>query len=1252
MGAELQKRPELQPVEQAGPRRTRGAPSPSEVVSRIAAILAGEKDLPGKLALLSFKDPGTAQALLDLLRPSLGPEAMDQLLADIQERVSRGQQEPEKAEGQPTPDRAALFQMLVERVQAALGLEGNAALMIQQGGPITDGSIAENIDGGVIMVDHSLDPTSAQGREVVAHEVAHEAQRQNQDAGAGDLGAAEAEASRIGQDFAANRPIAPPTQSVPAGTKVQYGGDGAGPPDKLKLSVAGIPVEVELGTPQKTVTVSLGQEPIPGLKLDSATVTFGPDWEVQSGQVTGSIQLGSYASKAGMTLTINAGGNVQLAVDGVELKVGDLMTATMGLTIASDGMSGNVKVDFGSINLGLGLTLTEGELQAHVDTAGKVSANGTLKATVGGVGTLTLGADVDDTTVTGEATLVADQAISLGAGVSITRGTLRGEFSQSGFTVKGGADVAVNDFADGSLTAEYTLNGPWTVKGTVTQKGQHTLGPLTVSNGSLGVSVEQGNLKEITASAHYVVPSFEGNIGGTYSGAANAFNGKATIELTSEAELGAGIKLTKCTGEVTLENNELITVTGSATAHFPFKDQPTFEIDIKDLTYKFKEGKISGGATLKTLRDLTVGEEGGFRVVIGSGASATATITESAIASVSGQLGFTVFDKVGEVGTGSLTAEFKNNKLGGTATFTLSTDLGFPEREAGPVIIKSGATISLTAENDALKTITLSNCAFAIVKLGSDQTGELSGTIGGSIDVADTTVTGNGSVSVTKAIKLQAGDTVATLTSGTVAAEVKKNDLQEITVDGVGFGLATKIDGQDLAADGKIDGGKYKDGKVSGSVTVTLTTPFVYTKGKTTVTLHQSMSVNAKLTENNLDEVGASNIKFDVSTEIGGKTIELSGDVETFKYAGGSVTLKAKATLNKAIEFGTGKPTVRLTGGQATVDLQAGELKELGVNGVTFEVDSEFDGNPVKLKGDIKTGKVTDSGVTVDASVELAAPFIYQKDPAKLTVNPGAKAQITITNSEFKELSVTNLGFDFEVTIQGEKLQIGGTIRTGKVSDAGFDLEAKAALKAPFKYTLSGVTVNLKGGEAELDVKGSKLKKAGVANIDFDTKIDVQGKPLEVAGKITTGKIENDLITIDATANLEKPFTYEKDPLKAVLLRGGAKLDIQNSELKEVGFGGIEATADIKIGNDTLKLAGHVKEGGYKGGQVNFKAAVGLVSPFTFEAGKAKVTLEEGIAMVDVTNSKLTEAGLQGGPSRSSSMERSRKASTRTARST
>ena len=88
---------------------------------------------------------------------------------------------------------------------------------------------------------------------------------------------------------------------------------------------------------------------------------------------------------------------------------------------------------------------------------------------------------------------------------------------------------------------------------------------------------------------------------------------------------------------------------------------------------------------------------------------------------------------------------------------TVQPVLSSADVDKAVAFLKSGATIAFEAENDALKSITLTDCNFAVEQLGFDKSGTLTGSVNGSIDVGQSRLTGKASVSPSSVFVSSAG---------------------------------------------------------------------------------------------------------------------------------------------------------------------------------------------------------------------------------------------------------------------------------------------------------------------------------------------------------------------------------------------------------------------------------------------------------------------------------------------------------------
>jgi hypothetical protein len=737
MGVKLEPKPA---PGKTGPERTKVHETKPSAMSQTTADI-GDKFIAGGLASLKYENPGGYGAVKSQLEPTLGPGGVAAWEGEAERRVAKAREKPPKERKEVPAE--LMSKVLLTRLGAPLGMDPKKVEVVAESGYELKGSPAAFVDGQIYVNPGQVDPESGAGKEVVTHEAVHFAQSQNQLKK--DLPAAEAEAAQIANLASLNQPLPKPEQGLPAGVPAAFQPFGAGPPDQVTLNLNGAELIIPTpGTVERDINVAVPASPIPGLVLTQANLKFDTEWSLEEGMLSGQIQT-PWLSCPGVQLKINQGGGTQIEVTGADLTVGSLTSGTMDVVLTPEGVTGDAHIDFGAINLGMGLSLSEGFVEFHHTPDAQMKGLGTLKGIAEGLGAFTLGAEIDGETVGGRISVVVDQPVDLGGGVVLSKAVVSADFVQGGFELEGGAHVQLSDWAEGDLAAKIPYpGGSWSVAGTTNQMGgERGFGELSVSSATVGLTVSGGSLGEVTGRGHFVIPNFEGNLGGAYDIGADAFTGGGSVIMTEPLDLGDGTILKAVEGDLTVEGNTLVETKGKLKAEFAYEGLPSFDTELEG-DYRFADQKFSGAGNLVTLRDLQLGPMDAYNAVVKAGSAATVTATDNRIERAEATWELVLNDAGGQVALGSASVQYDGQSFSGQGTFALTADIGYPDRAIGPVLLLGGSSLTVTFDASGITSIALDNAGFK-VKSDSGQ-GELTGAGTGTLDpgVALATLDGQG----------------------------------------------------------------------------------------------------------------------------------------------------------------------------------------------------------------------------------------------------------------------------------------------------------------------------------------------------------------------------------------------------------------------------------------------------------------------------------------------------------------------------
>lgn len=248
--------------------------------------------------------------------------------------------------------------------------------------------------------------------------------------------------------------------STPDGGAPAAGGGSGAAPEKVKLRIAGIEVEVRVPAnpaDKARVIVRLDWTPIPGITVRDAVLTYNENWELQSGTANATITVGDVISVDNAALTIDKEGNVKVQVRGVDFSIDDgFVTGTIDLDLSPEGLTGQTTVGFDKIRLDDGVTLENGSVTLRIKPDGHVEASGQLTGAVAGLGRVTIAAQLTDKKLGGQVTVEFENNLQLAPGVRLARGRVAGAYDRdAGSTVRGDATININDVAEASVSVTY-----------------------------------------------------------------------------------------------------------------------------------------------------------------------------------------------------------------------------------------------------------------------------------------------------------------------------------------------------------------------------------------------------------------------------------------------------------------------------------------------------------------------------------------------------------------------------------------------------------------------------------------------------------------------------------------------------------------------------------------------------------------------------------------------------------------------------
>jgi hypothetical protein len=539
--------------------------------------------------------PGSALAAID-------PDALAQLLRLADALVTMVEQGRGAGEALP----ASLRHELESRIGADLGdlrvhNDPAAAALASR-----HDAVAFAQGSGVFFADGMYDPSSAAGKQLIAHEAAHVVQqRGNGRAASGAMSepgsAVEREADRVASAFAAGlAPGAPEfavTERAAAGTISRK--DAAAPaagatapdapagPKEWKLSLLGQVLDLSSrlagardgGNNDKVIDVNQSLGP---LRIQQARFKVNGD-KVASGTLVASVDSGAFKGSTG-TLTVDAGGQVSGTLT-VPINVPGLLVKEVSLTVGAGSITGKARLspsdfagpdfsiktsDFelsvtssgsgiavgltGSAMVGIDNGLAQGQAKMdvalHADSSG-VSFNATItgKIDIAGIASANAVMKYDGKAVTIEAggtVPVQLPGLEGTANIKYEKGKLSLDSKDLHFTLPQLAPVKFDEVqaTQSKLAAKLHLGSPITV-------------PLP---GGASLTLEQSSI----AIDGTVV---NGDITGTFAlNNAGGLTGKVKLayerggDITGSVDIAGGAKFTVGGVEITIDNASKLTV--------------------------------------------------------------------------------------------------------------------------------------------------------------------------------------------------------------------------------------------------------------------------------------------------------------------------------------------------------------------------------------------------------------------------------------------------------------------------------------------------------------------------------------------------------------------------------------------------------------------------------------------------------------------------------------------------------------------
>ncbi|MCA9564297.1 MAG: hypothetical protein KC561_12450, partial [Myxococcales bacterium] len=744
-----------------------------------------------------------------------------------------------------------------------------------------------------------------------------------------------------------------------------------------------------------------------------------------------------------------------------------------------------------------------------------------------------------------------------------------------------GAELRVGETVIGTVNCTLSSGGI-TATGTI-QASQITIGAgLTVDAGSLTVSVDSNG--GVTGNGTLTL----GIAGvGTLTLQAQLQNetvtGSATLNLPQPIEIAAGVSVVSVSvnGDFSKDGFRL-----SGRAGIKARDWAEAEITAS-FNYPDKNWNASG-----TIRQTQPFNVGGMEV---TGAELTVSLVDNVLGEVSARANWSYSQWSGDV-TG--TYDIANHSVSGQGTVTLNGELALGS---------SGVSVSTANGRAKLE-------GNALTQVTGDATGKIpyenQPTFEVSVndlvlDVPNSSFSGSGRATLSRALTVSSGDTTIYLDSGEFQLGVQSNNLESAGFTNVAFRVSTPINGQTMELGGSLTTGEWRNGEVTAKVDVSLSQSLTFGIGSGSATVN-SGTLELDLQANRLERVGLKNVNVNATIPVGEQTLALRGDISEGAIVGTAVDFDGTMTLEQALSFSAGSVTGSLTSGSVRAKVTQNTLDFVELQGVeaTAQVLAGL-----RLGGRLEQGRIDGNGkITMDASIANTAPFsVTFGTVGGATLKTGGTFKLKIDESVFTQATLESVEVDATVPVKDQTLALNGTMRSGKVDADGLvgfdgDISISRPLRVAFgegdKHSLS-----VTSGSVNVKVEASSFSYATLQNLNMGVDVQVkEGSVLALNGGLS-GKIDGTgNVDLDGSIGVQRPFTYrfgDGDKHSFNLSSGNVTLKVTASEFVHADLTEVQATADIEVKEGKkLNLSGSLSGKVNGDGTVDVESDIGLSAPF------------------------------------------------------
>ena len=1094
----------------------------------------------------------------------------------------------EKSSGTPIPAAVA------SRMTSALGYDVSGARIH------TDGAAAEAakqlnalafaLGADIYFAEGRFAPGSAQGDELIAHELAHVVQHTEgrlpsaseglQTSAPGD--AAELEAESMARDAVETLSFETSEAAFSQGAESEMGldnpaaepatGQGSNAfdaptidstsvsletapamrdavdaavgmlPEEIRFSLAGMGVEVDL--PQnaevnKTIALQINTELFNAIQLKTARVSFDEAYEFKGGAVVADVGLGEFISINETSLTVSSSGSVSTSIKGAALHLNSVLATEINLTVGNDGIHGDATVGFDEITLQDGFTLDEGEVQVAAAPDGGISGHGRLLGEVAGIGVFLLEAELADEEVSGNVT-VELETMELGSWGKLNSGVFEGEYTTEGTTVSGKVNMSIKDWADAEIDLTYVHPKDGSGEGQAAQaqgggEGAAEAAAQSAANtDSNGAAQGSSEVEAPESQDESQVTGLEGGEQASEEGGEQG--GGTTLALPGPGTWNGTVKLSQnkeiTLGEVTVSNGEL---------NFSIEDNVLTKVDYNaDVTlphfsgnakgtYDIVNDKLRGTGTLTLTESITL-ESG----VVITACSGEMNLEDNEVTQVKGSFEAEVpyeEEPTFRVNADDLVYDVKEESFSGSVTVTTMRDLSFGPEDGTRAVIKAEASAQAQVEDNDVKRIN-SGIAYEVL----DALGPLgSGTL--TMEITDEGVNAAGSFTLDTRYGIPSREVgPAYIEPGAqLDIEMAAGKLTKATITSANFSIINPA-GEGLGrvfgmAEGSYD---FENKEATAMVMAGVVEDWPISAEWGEITFTNGGSVTVSIEKNELD-VFEVHVPFDASFNAG-PGVKISGQVdgsydsESKKYSG---SVDAKLAENVDITFAAGDK-ITLVAEETTA---RAEVAENALDNVTMGLKAQYfdkEGTHL-LDGTISDAmyQVKDSKLSFKGELTLMQPIEKQTDDGKwkLVVLEGRSVNVEVTDN-----NLTKIGgnVDFEIWDSQDKL-LYGSIREAEVDTVNWKFSGEMDLKTARDFVHPKDGGDLGTGpewlftvKKESGVRG-RIDQNSLANLGADLFFDVKREGADFAAGELSGDLDmaSDEFTGKGKVTLTNDFKLE-----------------------------------------------------------------------------------------------------------------------------